>query len=252
MASTKRSGTTFRLKIVVLFLFLTGVGVLLWNPARHEISGQVPQTSTQGFMERGTSVPAEILINDFDKVIQERFLTAPSFGIRRMAPLVPPGPENPHFESFSPGNAAEYSAVNAFAMNGWDVGIYLFGRKVTRRTDTKKEKYDIRYRQFDPIPVTRGLKKTDFPEGKGLVPEIKQAFVEFTRTGGENENEIRLDRGRWSYVMRPVRAANQSCVQCHKDYVITERLGDGKFTARKRRVGDPNGVLVYAFKRSNE
>ena len=241
------SRTTFRVKIVVLFLFVLGLGLILADQSFRETRGQV--RSPQGATEEVTiTVPADVLIDDFDKTIQQRFLTAPSFGIRRIEPRVPPL-ENPHFQYFTPNTEAERSAVNAFDLNGWDVGIFLYGRKVTRRTDTKKEKYNIRYRIFDPIPVTGELKKSDFSSPKDLAEEIKQAFVDFQKPGSPNENEVRLEGGRWSYVARPVRAATRSCIVCHKDYVITERLGDGKFTARPRKIGDANGVLVYAFRR---
>ena len=219
------------------------------DPLRQQIRGQAPEPARQKLAEASASLPADVLIDDFDKTIQERFLTAPQFGIFR---ITPNRPISPHLDQFTPQTPGEISAVNAFAINGWDVGIYLFGRKVTRRTDSKSEKYDIKYRLFDPIKVTSVRKKVDFQKSTALIKEIKNAFVTFQKTGDPNENEVRFENGRWSYIVRPVRAANQSCLQCHKDYVITDRLGDGKFTVRERRIGDANGVLVYAFKKSNE
>ena len=252
MSFSRKSRTTVRLKIVVLVLFLLGLVATQSDPARREISGQVPNASPDGVPASANSLPPNILIDEFDKTVQQRFLHAPSFGIRRIMPVGPLSPENPHFDSFRPGTPDEVAAVSAFELNGWNAGIYLYGRKVTRRTDTKKEKYNIRYRLFDPIPVAGKLNKEDFPNPKNLVPAIKEAFVTFQKTGSPNENELRIEGDRWSYVMRPVRAVQQSCLVCHKDYVITDRLGNGKFTARKRRLGDANGILVYAFKRNTE
>jgi hypothetical protein len=250
MSQPTRLRTTFRLKIVVLFLFLAGLALLGSGRVSREISGQSP-TLTRGVSETTESLPPTELIDSFDRAIQQRFVLRPEFGIRRMLGI-PVGISNPHLKHFSPDTDAEKEAVRAFTESGWDVGMYLFGRRVIRRTDTKKEKYDIRYRLFDPITVVAGKKDPDFVESKKFAEQIKQAFVDFQTKGSPNENEIRFDRGSWSYVARPVRAISQSCLQCHKDYVITERLGDGQFTARKRRLGDANGVLVYAFKRREE
>jgi hypothetical protein len=195
------------------------------------------------------STSPETLIDDFDKIIQQRFLTSPGFGFARLVfvPVRPTGPKPGHVDSFNPSSEAELSAVAGFEKEGWDVGLYLFGRRVQPRTKTEKENdYDIRYRLFNPIPVTKGLKRSSFPKQKKLANEAKQAFLEFQRS---NKNEMRFDVGEWSYIARPVRVANQTCLQCHTDLVITDKTAEGKFTARPRRIGDVNGVLFYALRK---
>lgn len=239
--------TRFRLKVIVLTVWLLAIVVIEFHPSTSETYAQTRESVAN-------TLPPDELIDAFDKTLQSRFLSAPNFGIRR---IVIPGPaprlESSHLNQFHPNSEAEHAAVAAFENSGWDVGIYLFGRRVELRTDTKeKDKYDIKYRLFDPIPITKDLKPSKLRESKKMAEEIKQAFVEFQKPGSPNENELRFSGGKWALVARPVRAVNQSCLECHKDYVITERLGDGQFTVRKRRIGDANGILVYAFAKRGE
>jgi hypothetical protein len=250
MANSGSSKTGPRLKITVLAVCITVAALTQSLQYSRQISGQT-RTLVGGDAPATTaSLPPEGLIDDFDRSIQLRFLTAPSFGIRRIQPV---GPISTHLDQFHPTTDLERDSVAAFESNGWDVGIYLSGRRVKLRPDTKgDEKYDITYRLFEPIPVTSGLKQSKLRDSKKLADEVKQAFVEFQKPGGANENEMRFESGRWSFVARPVRAVNQSCLQCHTDSVVTERLGNGKFAIRKRRIGDANGILMYAFAKRGE
>ena len=250
MLTGKRKRATVRMRLVTIAVCFAVFVVLQLNSASDKTIGQSRETLPSNELALARNLPPDSLIDDFDKVIQERFLTKPFFGIARIAP-VRPVMTNPHFRDFYAFGEAEVATVQAFESSGWDVGIYLFGRKVIPRTGTQDpNKFDIKYRLFDPIRVTNKEKDPDFRDSKSIADPIKQAFVEFQKTGSPNENEVRFDVGRWSYVARPVRAANQSCVECHKDNpVVLDRLGDGKFTIRPRRVGDANGVLVYAFAR---
>ncbi len=236
------------LKLSILVIWLAAVAIL-FSSFLGKTNGQNKKVSDD-FIENRRSKPADQIIDDFDKSIQRRFLTDPYFGIRRIQPL---GPTNPHFEQFHPKNDKERASVAAFESGNWDVGIYLFGRRATPKVDngSELEGFEIRYRLFDPLPVTKGLKTQKLRRSQKLLERVKKAFLEFQTPNSRSENEFEFDMGEWAYVARPVRAVNQSCLQCHKDYVVTEKLGDGKFKFRKRQIGDANGVLVYGFKKKD-
>lgn len=240
--------TTRRLKLTIVAAAIVAIILFQFtiSSPRHQAAAGSPAV-----VEDNTADPIlDSLVEDFDRTIQQRFLTAPFFGFARIAPTRPTGPRPGHVSSFSPSTPEEYAAVAAFKKEGWDVGLYLFGRRVQPRTDTKKENdYDIRYRLFNPIPVTPGLKRSSFRKQKKLAEEAKRAFLEFQKPDSANKNEMRFEIGDWSYIARPVRASNQSCLECHKDYVITDKVAEGKFVARPRRIGDVNGVLFYALRK---
>ena len=127
--------------------------------------------------------------------------------------------------------------------------LYLFGKRANPRIVDGKTKKDfvINYRINQPVSITKGLKKQDLPKGETLMKDVKEAFLAFQTPNGANENNYDFRVGKWSYVVRPVRAANESCLKCHTDYVVTEKLKSGQFKFRKRQIGDANGVLVYGF-----
>ena len=80
--------------------------------------------------------------------------------------------------------------------------------------------------------------------------EVKDAFLFFQRNEHESESNIQFTKGEWTFVAKPVRAANESCIRCHTDYVITEKLDHDRYKFRKRAVGDVNGIIVYGFSRN--
>jgi hypothetical protein len=198
--------------------------------------------------------PDMMLIDRFDNAINLRFLTQPSFGMGRIVSGMIIQREklrSGHLSYFSPQTESELATVRAFSEEGWDVGIYLYGRrsepKVVR--GKTKDKFSIQYRINQPVTVTATLKERDLQDASDMVKEVKQAFLVFQNSAPNAQQNYGFDRGDWSYVARPVRAANQSCLQCHNDYVVIDKLQDGRFKLRKREVGDVNGILLYAFRR---
>lgn len=188
-------------------------------------------------------------IDSFDEAIQKRFLTEPGFGGARIAPVKPQPLESGHVRSFHPVNDDEKSLLAAFEKNGWKVGLYLFGRTAmpNGKDENPLAKFKVRYRINKPVPITWGLKEKHLPKSKKLMDEVKSAFIAFQTQSDENKDRYQFTKGDWTYVAKPVRAVNQSCIRCHTDYVITEKLDDDRFKFRKRAVGDVNGVVVYGF-----
>ncbi len=188
-------------------------------------------------------------IDRFNATIQTRFLTEPFFGIARMAPREPQPLRSSHVASFHPKNGEETELFGSFQKDGWDVGLYLYGRRAhpdERRKDPM-EKFRIRYRVNEPLPITPDLKVKDLPNPKKLMEEVKRAFIKFQSAGGGAEKSVEFSRGKWNFVAKPVRVMNDNCLKCHTDYVITEKLGNNQFKFRKRQLGDVNGVILYAY-----
>lgn len=137
-------------------------------------------------VESGSGTP-DTLIDDLDKVIQQRFLTAPGFGRARIAPMHPTGPTPSHVGTFTPNTTDEFAIVSALEKEGLDVGIYLSGRTVTPLKKPKNGKdYEVRYRLFNPIPVTKGLKRSSFIKQIKLADEVKRSFYEFQDPSSPN------------------------------------------------------------------
>lgn len=154
-----------------------------------------------------------------------------------------------HLGSFSPVNEEESLLLSEFEKDGWKVGLYLFGRVSTRK-ESKGDaapKFMVNYRLNQPLPITATLKMKQLPGASKLMKEVKTAFIEFQTPNSPRENNYEFTIGKWSYFARPVRAVNESCLKCHTDYVITEKLANGQFRFKKRGVGDANGVIVYGF-----
>ena len=237
--------------VLLTILFAAGISIFRYTP---ESKGQTrpdppPQASVNS--------PATDVIDRFDQAIQQRFLTQPNFGMARIVEIRTPWPPQPlesnHVRSFSPVNEDERDVLARFEKEGWMTGIYLFGKRATPRQKAEDPmgRFDIRYRVNKPVPISGGLKDGDLPGPKKIVREVKDAFMRF-QSATDPQSEVRFEKGNWSFVARPVRAVNQSCVQCHTDYVVTANLGDGKYEFRKRKVGDVNGVIVYGFSKKDE
>lgn len=232
---------SFKTKILVCLIWAICAVLLFSSQMFWSASGQVKTSNDKLNLK-----PADSLIDSFDASIQKRFLTEPYFGIRRIEPNYP---TNPHFEYFLPKTEEEKQSLAEFESGGWKVYLYLFGRRAKPRVvDGKPRKdFSIEYRINQPVSITKELKKEDLPKGEKLMKDVKEAFLAFQTPNGANENSYEFSVGKWSYVARPVRAVNETCIKCHTDYVITEKLKNNQYKFRKRQVGDANGVLVYGF-----
>ena len=235
----------YTLKLIVLGVCLVVVSTFfLLDPS--------PISRAQTSRPASTPIRQTPSIDRLDNMVQNRFLTSPGFGGARLV-LLPTKPEplkSKHVPTFGPRNDAETSVVNEFA--GWDLGIYLFGRWSTENEKDKNRKFKMDYRINQAIPVTPGLKPGDFPKPRKIVEEVKDAFFKFQAVSEADQKPIELStRGDWTYIATPVRIANQSCIQCHSDYVATRRMENGQVEFRKKAIGDVNGILVYAMRRSD-
>lgn len=181
--------------------------------------------------------PAIDLIEKFDAAIQQRFLTEPGFGITRIAP------PNPHLSYFIPKDGDEKTSVENLEASGWRAGLYLFGRRIEKRTDEKtgKTKFYISNRTVSPMPLTKNVKPENLTPSARLQDEATNAFEAF-----QTADRYEFDNGKWAYVAKPVRA-RQSCLKCHTDYVMTSKIGERPYKYRKRQAGDAIGVLIYGF-----
>ncbi|MDQ6788350.1 MAG: DUF3365 domain-containing protein [Acidobacteriota bacterium] len=187
--------------------------------------------------------PSMDLIEKFDAAIQQRFLTEPGFGISRIVFINPAVPNNPHLTNFIPKDADEKTSVESFQADGWRAALYLFGRRIEKQTNEKngKTKFYISNRTFAPMPITKNVKAENLKPSANLIDEAANAFEAF-----QTSDKYEFDNGRWAYVAKPVRA-QQSCLQCHTDYVMTSKIGEKPYKYRKRQKGDAIGVLVYGF-----
>lgn len=240
-----------KLKVSICLLWLLILVAMVSLDNSEKISGQSRETDELSDRSLMLS-PDALLVNQFDKAVQRRFLTEPGFGMTRLAPTEPVPLESAHVSSFSPVNEEEKELVSGFQNTGWKVGMYLFGRRALPKEnkDNRLDNFKIRYRINQPVPITWGLKEKQLPGAKKLVDEVKEAFISFQRNERTSESSIQFTKGDWTFVAKPVRAANDSCIRCHTDYVITEKLGDDRYKFRKRAVGDVNGIIVYAFSRN--
>jgi hypothetical protein len=187
-------------------------------------------------------LPDTRLINELDKVIQQRFLTTPQLGIRRIGPV-----PNPHFEHFTPQTDEEKQVVDSLQNGEWKVGIYLMGRRAYENPAVKDanaaKRLLVHYKLNGPVPVTANVSKGQLADPKRLQAGVDEAFERFTKT-----DTYDFSLGNWAYVARPVRA-RETCMQCHQDKFVTSKLGKEKYAYRNRHVGDTIGVLLYAFKK---
>ena len=232
------------------------LGVLAFWIAALCVTHALYQTgaSAQAGRKPLVEIPESSKVEDLDRAIQKRFLSEPFFGIARIMPATPQPLRSGHVGGFSPNIGEEAEIVDFFRRSGWRVGIYLYGRRATPREKDGKPTgdFDIRYRVNEPVPVTFGLKEKDLPGAKRLVDEVKEAFLRFQAESLADTGEVSFRKGDWSFVAKPVRAVNESCIRCHTDYVITQKVGEDRYAFRKRAVGDVNGVIVYGFSKDED
>ena len=189
---------------------------------------------------------AAALISAFDGCIQGRFQDVDEkFGFRR---IVNPG-ATPH--RFEPESARELDAVQGLEGAGFQVVLYLTGRRVLRDKPQAGPSPDDPFRAFikGPVLITHATAADKAPSGAVSAPasmdlwdESRQAMLAFARTDSYD-----FAKAGWSFIARPVRASDQMCLNCHRDpySVGIPRTGEPS----NLKIGDPMGVVLYGYRR---
>jgi hypothetical protein len=169
-------------------------------------------------------VHADDPIAALNRSIQERFREIDKlFGLRRIVVIG----DTPH--QFKPENAAELAAVQGLKDAGFRVALYVAGRRVLDREPdlTTKEPFALNRRViFGPVVVTDRDYAQRLPQAVDLIEESRIAFRTLVKS---DRYDFRLaDR---DFSARAIRATSLECLSCH----------------RGRQLGEPLGVLLYAY-----
>lgn len=166
-------------------------------------------------------------INRLDDCIQKRFVARTAFGMERVARLDFHG-----IRLFRPENATEQSVVGALEQKGYQVALYLAGRNVNATPPPWRELAAYRYSVQGPAYITHFSDLKDAPLAASLLEDSRKALKAFETGDGYD-----VQKGDWTVALRPLRASSTACVQCHNAFGANVKMGD------------PIGVVLYAYKR---
>lgn len=188
-------------------------------------------------------------LDALDREVQKRFHNVIGFGMARI------GTE----KKFAPETSDEKSAVRELKREGYKVGMYLAGRAIL---DDVPERDRYSKVVFGSSPAGQGFSGPIFlsstgakgvPTAASLWDETRRALRSF-ESGSERYG---FKSGEWDVEARPVRASAESCLKCHKARVkytvVTPETGEKVVKSEALedplKVGDPLGVLVYAYRK---
>jgi hypothetical protein len=166
-----------------------------------------------------TAEPAEISrLND---CIQIRFLERKAFGMMRIAPSQFHG-----MRIFRPENPTEQAVVDRLRQQGLEVAVYLVGRQAL----TESAYPILRAGLQGPASITL-LRDSHLPDEAFLLAEGKTALAAIAQGPG-----YKTKKGDWTVAIRPLRASDQTCIQCHTSAGSAPKLGDAV------------GVAMYVYR----
>jgi hypothetical protein len=164
------------------------------------------------------------VIARLDECIQIRFLDRKAFGMSRIA--VP----YHGMRVFRPENPAEMTVVDQLRQKGIEAAVYLVGQQALSPQPSFVSFPAPRTRLQGPASITL-LAGTRLPDEEALFSDGKAALASIGQGAGSQTK-----KGEWSIAVRPLRASNQTCVQCH-----TTVSGAPK-------IGDALGVAMYVYR----
>ncbi|MET0623312.1 MAG: hypothetical protein ABW250_10060 [Pyrinomonadaceae bacterium] len=180
-------------------------------------------------------------LDALDRAVQKRFHNVIGFGMARIA-------SERHFE---PTTEEEKAAVAALKREGYRVGLYLAGRGVLYDEPVENR---VAWNRFGggagraisgPIYVSSSSVKS-LPGAVPLWDETRRALESFA--AGRERHEFTA--GLWRVEARAVRASAESCLECHRTRAEFEpKLLPTATKAADLKVGDPLGVLLYAYRK---
>lgn len=182
-------------------------------------------------------------ISRLDDYIQMRFLDRTTFGINRMGGPMPTTPLEPgvpfrmkvsprneaflsHMRMFRPENPTEQSVVDQLRQKGFEVAAYLIGHQALAETPVPTPRAGLQ----GPVSIT-SRSDTQFADETFLFSEGKKALASIGQGPGYD-----VKKGDWNMAIRPLRASNQTCIQCHTTVDGTPKLGDAL------------GVVMYVYR----
>lgn len=161
-------------------------------------------------------------LNQLNDCIQRRFLARTTFGMNRILPNQFHG-----VRQFRPENAAEQAVVNQLDQDGYQVALYLAGRNVLSPPSPNSLLQPHRYAVQGPAFITR-LNPEELPRPETLLEESRAAFAK--------DQGYEIQKSGWTVALRPLRASNEACVQCHNASAANVKLNDAL------------GVALYVYK----
>jgi hypothetical protein len=165
-------------------------------------------------------------LNRLNECIQRRFLARTTFGMGRILPNQFHG-----IRQFRPENAAEQAVVNQLEDKGYQVALYLSGRGVLSDPALNPAVARYRYAVQGPAYITHLRDAGDLPGVDALFEESRTALEAFNTAEGYD-----VQKGDWTVALRPLRASNQACVQCHSA------------SGARVKMNDALGVVMYVYK----
>jgi hypothetical protein len=175
-----------------------------------------------------TSKTAEpIEISKLNDCIQTRFvIRSPFFGLSRIGP-----PQFHGVGMFQPEIPAEVDVVRQLWRKGFEVAVYLVGRQALDERATATPSFFARRSGLQgPANITL-RPDTRLPAAEALFSEGRSALASNLEDQGYNAKN-----GDWTLALRPLRASNQTCIQCHTAVDFAPKLGD------------PLGVVMYVYR----
>ena len=175
------------------------------------------------------STPEEI--SRLDECIQRRFLAGDTFGMRRILPMQYHG-----VTLFQPENETERAVVDQLRRKGYEVALYLAGRNILTAQDNPPQLLNLRRSRIQGPAVITPAQPSDFPPPDTLLADGRSALMAVQKGEGYD-----IRKTGWTVTVRPLRASNQRCVQCHM-------AGPGGAEGGTK-IGDPLGVAMYVYRR---
>ncbi len=168
------------------------------------------------------AAPSEI--TRLDEYIQSRFLDRKAFGMNRIAT------EFHGMRMFRPENPAELTVVDQLRQKGIEAAVFLVGREALAPSPFPTS----RARLQGPASITL-LGGTRLPDKETIFSDGKAALDTIGQGSGSD-----VKKGEWYFAMRPLRASNQACIQCHTTGSSAPRLGDAL------------GVVIYVYRQRRD
>lgn len=189
-------------------------------------------------------------LDALDREVQKRFHKVIGFGMARIGTQ----------RKFAPETEEEKASVRELNREGYKVGLYLAGRAILNDVPEQYRRAKLDFgassagQAFSgPIFLSSAGMK-ELPTAASLWDETRRALQSFA-TGAERYG---FKSGEWDVEARPVRASEESCLKCHTArehfaVVVVNEKGEKSVEPERTedppKLGDPLGVLVYAYRK---